>query len=502
MQIKISQIRDRIAGDWYLPPISLKMLSFIDKKTAGEQHSLSNWLRWDGNWYKDVILDPTPDEGTGVVWPQDYTELHKDLEIDANCLWRIDFAGSNLGDITVAEINMSPGFHFGGYGFGDIKGGRGIITLQARGTTELQFDGHIRIEYKNQNGTQYVDIPIHESGMPATGSEPLTVQPPRFERSGQAQSLTVSIYNAQGGSVSVYSHPSWVSGFNLSQVDMTTWTCTFNISANDNLCHLSRTGQVTFQDGNFRSASTSILQEGYKGSFPVIYDPDGNSYPYVQIGDYLVMTDNLRTTKFTNGVSIQHIPDNSSWGDATIPAYCMYNNEPTYGEIYGYLYNAYVARSEASNGGLISESEQPYPNDFSDDRNWHIPSYAEWDDIIDASASSGASDETRALAMKCGRETPNPHPRWNEELGGNNASGFSAFGQGTREKSGDFWGLGFVSSFWTSTEHPTYSDENYVMAIPTIFRSGYAIWWFQRNLRSWALCQMNSGNAIRLARRI
>jgi len=494
--VKISEIRNIVAGaDWYPPPVSLRVLGYIDNISPTSTVPLSAWAGEIGAGYKSIGLSSPQDTPTGIEWESGYSEIERYVDITANCLWRIDFDGSNLGPIQVADIS---GFPFEGNGMADKYGGNGFIVLHGGGDAPQAFSGHIRIEYNTNFGRTHVDIPLYDSGDPSVDFAPLFVDPPMIERSGLHHTVTVTIYNVFGGSVNVDSSSLWIEGFQFSQIDANTYDCTFNLDQYTNLCHNQREGGVMFSDGWDRMASLKVIQNPSKHELPVVHDPMGVSYPYVQIGDYYVMIENLRTEIFADYTQIDDVTGASAWGNAAYPAFCAYNNDTGFVNNYGYLYNGWTARKEFDYGGLIDQYDQPYPNDLTDDRNWHIPSQSEWNDIIGA---TGVSDETRSLAMRCNREVPSSHPRWNEGVGGNNASDFSAFGQGVREANGNFWGLGFVSSFWTSTEHPNLFNENFVMCIPTAFQS-QTTFWFQRNPDSWHLPKMNSGNAIRLVRRI
>ena len=58
-----------------------------------------------------------------------------------------------------------------------------------------------------------------------------------------------------------------------------------------------------------------------------ITDIDGNEYKVVKIGTQVWMADNLKTTKYNNGVVIPNVQDNTEWRNLNTGAYCSYNNE-------------------------------------------------------------------------------------------------------------------------------------------------------------------------------
>jgi len=58
------------------------------------------------------------------------------------------------------------------------------------------------------------------------------------------------------------------------------------------------------------------------------------------------MTENLKTTKYDDGSSIQIITDSIAWEALTAGAYCWYNNDMTNKEKYGALYNWYIVNTK------------------------------------------------------------------------------------------------------------------------------------------------------------
>lgn len=162
------------------------------------------------------------------------------------------------------------------------------------------------------------------------------------------------------------------------------------------------------------------------GETGTISDIDGNSYPTIGIGGQKWMAENLKTTKFNDGSSIQLIADSSEWTHLATPGYCWYNNDSsTYKTIYGALYN-----------GFAVQTSKLCPTD------WHVPTWYDWNILV---VDLGGED--------CGpklREAGTNH--WQSDyFGATNMTGFTALPGGFR-LSGKFDQLGLRTAWWTSTE--------------------------------------------------
>eukprot|EP00825_Cyclidium_porcatum_P010076 TRINITY_DN15162_c0_g1_i1.p1 TRINITY_DN15162_c0_g1~~TRINITY_DN15162_c0_g1_i1.p1 ORF type:complete len:564 (+),score=55.59 TRINITY_DN15162_c0_g1_i1:400-2091(+) len=94
-----------------------------------------------------------------------------------------------------------------------------------------------------------------------------------------------------------------------------------------------------------------------------VTDYDGNVYDTIHIGTQIWMKQNLKTTHYKNGTAITYPgANNTAWQNNTNGAYAWYNNnEATYKNTYGALYNWY-----AVNTGMLCPT------------GWHVPTDAEW----------------------------------------------------------------------------------------------------------------------------
>ena len=94
-----------------------------------------------------------------------------------------------------------------------------------------------------------------------------------------------------------------------------------------------------------------------------VTDIDNNNYSTVTIGSQVWMVENLKTTKYKNGISIPNVT--TSWFNLQTPSYCWYNNDISYKNTYGALYNFHAVQT----GNLAPIG-------------WHIPSDSEWSILI------------------------------------------------------------------------------------------------------------------------
>jgi len=92
-----------------------------------------------------------------------------------------------------------------------------------------------------------------------------------------------------------------------------------------------------------------------------VTDIDGNVYQTVQIGSQIWMAENLKVTHYRNGEFIYHLADNENWTYTWIGAYCVYDNDPSNADTFGYLYNWYTIDDPR---GLAPEG-------------WHVPTDVE-----------------------------------------------------------------------------------------------------------------------------
>src|SRR5664280_597345 len=126
------------------------------------------------------------------------------------------------------------------------------------------------------------------------------------------------------------------------------------------------------------------------------------------------------------GVMIDSLQNQTN--NVTIEKYC-YNNNPANCTTYGGLYQW----NEAMQYVTTEKAKGICPT------GWHIPKNAEYQTL--ATTVSNNSNTLKAVGQGTGNGA------------GTNTSGFSALLAPDRELGGDFGGLGFSTSFWSSTEY-------------------------------------------------
>jgi uncharacterized protein (TIGR02145 family)/uncharacterized repeat protein (TIGR02543 family) len=162
---------------------------------------------------------------------------------------------------------------------------------------------------------------------------------------------------------------------------------------------------------------------------PTVRDIDGNTYNTVQIGSQCWMKENLKTTKFITGIDIPHITDFNQWLNSTTSAMCYYKNVPAMGAKYGALYNGYA---------VLSDNLCP--------PGWHVPSLSEWNILVDE-LGGGTVAGYKMKTVYDWMDNP-----YSGNGNGSNESGFSCLPAGFRGIYNDSAGLGYCSSFWSSSE--------------------------------------------------
>ena len=173
------------------------------------------------------------------------------------------------------------------------------------------------------------------------------------------------------------------------------------------------------------SAGTSYGDVKSFKTFAVM-DNDGNGYSSVTIGTQVWLVENLSATKYNDGTPIPLVTDNTEWSALTTPGYCWYNNDISYKNPYGALYNW-----SAVNTGKLAPA------------GWHVPTNEEFSILglfLGEPTGGGKLKEAGTIHW----ESPN--------TGATNEYGFTALPGGKRMFSGVFFDFGSSCYFWNSGE--------------------------------------------------
>ena len=202
----------------------------------------------------------------------------------------------------------------------------------------------------------------------------------------------------------------------------------------------------------FTATSSPTGQDGHPcPGAATVTDVDGNVYNTVKIGNQCWMKENLRTTRYADGVNI---PMGSTHSYTDPYRYAPDNNSSNV-STYGYLYNwpavMHVASSSTANPSGV---QGICPN------GWHVPSDAEWTQLTNYVGSqtqyqcdNSSYNIAKALASTTGWWNSSNICAVGNNPSTNNATGFSVLPAGYF--GGGYYGFGGTTTFWSATG---YSD--------------------------------------------
>lgn len=192
--------------------------------------------------------------------------------------------------------------------------------------------------------------------------------------------------------------------------------------------------------------SNTIDSIAYSVSGGIISNPGAgitfNGYTYLSIvlgNGQEWMAENLRTSTYANGDSIHNVIAPNQWESLTTGAWAHYENNSSFENPYGKLYNWYA----------VADPRNICPT------GWHVPSDAEWGEFmnyLDPNSNGGVNiPNTSGGKMK---STGTQY--WqNPNTGATNESGFSGLPGGNRNFDDIFYYVGKYCYWWSSTEYYT-----------------------------------------------
>ena len=169
-----------------------------------------------------------------------------------------------------------------------------------------------------------------------------------------------------------------------------------------------------------------------------VTDFEGNHYTTTILNNGQEwMAENLRSTKYSNGDSIPNVINNNEWDNLSTGAYCWYNNDSTFENTYGKLYNWHA----------VSDSRNVCPE------NWHVASRMEWINLREYLESTIPDFYVQGMALKA-------TDGWDDIDGrsgnGIDTVGFNALPGGLRYH--NYHGVGTEGYWWSSySESPNYA---------------------------------------------
>jgi len=190
--------------------------------------------------------------------------------------------------------------------------------------------------------------------------------------------------------------------------------------------------------------------DGLCDKWETVTDIDGNIYNNVKIGNQIWIAENLKVTHYNNGDTIQYVQDESSdpdiWMNLSTGAYGYYDDNLSFKDTYGNLYNWYAVNDSR---GLCPE-------------NYHVPSDDEYKVLeMYLGMSESEADDSGLIGTNEGSKLAGNSDLWNDGSLENNSefgtSGFNGFPSGYRYgHNGTYNGMGNSVNFWSSSEYTSY----------------------------------------------
>jgi uncharacterized protein (TIGR02145 family) len=179
---------------------------------------------------------------------------------------------------------------------------------------------------------------------------------------------------------------------------------------------------------------------------PNITDIDGNVYQSVIICSQTWTKSNLNVSKYTDGTPIPQVSDPTQWANLTTGAWCYYNNDSSFGDFYGKLYNWYAIAGIYDSTSAINPSLRKKLAPVG----YHIPTDSEWNALSNClggeDIAGGKMKTTGSIEVGSGFwKSPN--------IGATNESAFTALPSGYRFGDGTFTNIHYNANWWSITDN-------------------------------------------------
>jgi uncharacterized protein (TIGR02145 family) len=199
------------------------------------------------------------------------------------------------------------------------------------------------------------------------------------------------------------------------------------------------------------AASTAVTPVAPVCPTSTVTDVDNNIYNTVAIGTQCWTRENLKVTKYNDGIT--SIPFNNTytsgifstvWQGLTTGAYAIYANEASSGTNatnYGFLYNWYAAK------GIVTTGSTTYKNLCPTD--WHVPTDTEWTTLTTyLGGLTVAGGKMKDIGTTLWNAATPPSP-------GTNTSGFTGLPGGYRLEFGFYDEIRNRAFFWSANQDNT-----------------------------------------------
>ena len=176
-----------------------------------------------------------------------------------------------------------------------------------------------------------------------------------------------------------------------------------------------------------------VINDCWGDTSITVTDIDGNVYETVLIGEQRFMMPNLIVEHFQNGNEIPNVTDNADWSSLSTPAFSFYDDDEENSGTYGYLYNRYA----------ITDDRKIFPE------GWHVPSNDDWQTLVDY---LDGNEITGGTLKAIGTLEEGDGLWYAPNEGATNEVGFTAIPGGYRRNDGNYFDMGYISNFWSSTQ--------------------------------------------------